>query len=166
MWVTLAILMLVTLQRAGELVLSWHNTARLRRKGAYEVGAGQYPLIVALHASWLGGLWLLAWGRPVNLAIVGAFLLLQGLRIWVLATLGPRWTTRIIVLPGERLVTDGPYRFMRHPNYWIVAGEIISLPLAFGLVGYAAAFGVVNALLLWLRVRQEDAALGLAARRA
>lgn len=165
MWLTLAILSLVTLQRIAELLLSARNTARLRRRGAYEMCADHYPLIVGLHAAWLGGLWLLAWDRAADLAFLGAFMILQGLRIWVLATLGPRWTTRIIVVPGEQLITSGPYRFARHPNYWVVAGEIICLPLVFGLIGYAAAFGVLNALLLWLRIRQEDAALAAVRKR-
>lgn len=162
MWLTLAILLFVTLQRAAELMLSSRNTARLFLKDAYEVGAGHYPLLVTVHVTWLGGLWLLAWDRPVNHAFLGAFIILQGLRIWVLATLGPRWTTRIIIVPGERLVIKGPYRLVRHPNYWIVAGEIICLPLVFGLTGYAAGFGLLNALLLLVRVRCEDAALAAA----
>lgn len=166
MWLTLAVLSFVTLQRAAELVLSSRNTARLYRRAAYEVGAAHYPLLVALHAIWLGGLWVLAWDRPINLGFLGAFIILQGLRIWVLATLGPRWTTRIILVPGEQLITKGPYRFVRHPNYLIVAGEIVCLPLVFELVGYAVAFGIVNMLLLWIRIRYENAALAGARKRS
>src|SRR5260364_65856 len=93
------ILALVTLQRFGELVLSRRNTERLLTRGAIEVGAAHYPLIVLLHAGWLTALWI--WGRnqDVNLAALAAFVALQGLRLWILAALGPRWTTRIIVLP-------------------------------------------------------------------
>ena len=121
------ILALVTLQRLGELVLSHFNTRRLLQKGAVEVGANHYPLVVSLHAAWLIALWI--WGRhqDVNLVALAAFVALQGLRLWVLATLGPRWTTRIIVLPGAPLVTSGPYKYLGHPNYAVVAGEIKAL---------------------------------------
>jgi len=157
------ILGLVTLQRLGELVLSKRNTDRLRARGAYEVAAGHYPLIVALHAAWLAGLWVLvAWRAPdteVSWPWLGVFVVLQALRVWVIATLGPRWTTRIIVLPGAPLVADGPYRFVSHPNYWVVAAEILVLPLVFGLVWYGIAFSVLNAAVLWIRIRAEEAAL-------
>jgi methyltransferase len=156
------ILGLVTLQRLGELVLSRRNTQRLIAQGAREAGAGHYPLIVALHAAWLAGLWYLvlfrgdgavAWGWLV------LFVVVQGLRVWVIATLGPRWTTRIIVLPRAPLVTAGPYRFVSHPNYMIVAAEILVLPLVFGLVWYAVVFSLLNAMMLWVRIRAEEAAL-------
>jgi methyltransferase len=156
------ILAFVTLQRLGELMLARRNTARLRAKGAYEVGAGHYPLIVLLHAGWLAGLWYLAvWRGPaeVEWLWLAVFAVLQILRLWVIATLGPRWTTRIIVLPGAPLVATGPYRLVAHPNYWVVAAEIMVLPLVFGLVTYGAAFAVLNALVLWRRIRIEDVAL-------
>ncbi|MBI2740985.1 MAG: hypothetical protein HYX38_31175 [Rhodospirillales bacterium] len=157
-----AILGLVTLQRLGELVLSRRNTERLLAQGAHEVAAGHYPLIVALHAAWLAGLWYFAVWRAdvgVNLAWLTVFVVLQGLRVWVIATLGPRWTTRIIVLPGAPLVREGPYRFVSHPNYCIVAAEILVLPLCFGLVWYGIVFSGLNALVLWIRIRAEGAAL-------
>ena len=139
--------------------LSARNTRRLKARGAYEVGAAHYPLIVALHAAWLAGLWLLAWRAPVNLAWLALFAALQVGRLWVLATLGPRWTTRIIVLPGAPLVRTGPYRFLTHPNYLIVVGEIAVLPLALGLTAYAALFTALNAAALWLRIRTENQTL-------
>ena len=158
------ILGLVTLQRLGELVLSKHNTDRLRAQGAHEVAAGHYPLIVALHAAWLVGLWVLVvWRTPaadVSWIWLAVFVVLQALRIWVIVTLGPRWTTRIIVLPGAPLVARGPYRFVSHPNYWVVAAEILVLPLVFGLAWYGIAFSVLNAAVLWIRIRAEEAALG------
>jgi methyltransferase len=156
------ILGLVTLQRLGELVLSKRNTDRLRAQGAYEVAAGHYPLIVALHAAWLAGLWYLVVYRAVDSVSwvwLGVFAILQLLRVWVIATLGPRWTTRIIVLPGVPLVATGPYRFVAHPNYCVVAAEILVLPLVFGLVWYGLAFSVFNAVALWVRIRAEEAAL-------
>jgi methyltransferase len=157
-----AILSLVTLQRLGELVLARRNTERLLARGAREAAPGHYPLIVALHAAWLVGLWYLAvWRAPVDVSLgwLMVFVVLQGLRVWVIATLGPRWTTRIIVLPGAPLVKEGPFRFVSHPNYCIVAAEILVLPLCFGLVWYGIAFSGLNALVLWIRIRAEEAAL-------
>lgn len=156
-----AILLLafVTAQRLGELVLARRNTARLMALGGVEHAAGHYPLIVALHAAWLGGLWLLAWDRPVQPGWLAAYAVLQALRAWVLLSLGARWTTRIITVPGERLVRRGPYRFVSHPNYLVVAGEIAVLPLVFGLWPYAVVFSLLNAGVLAVRIRAEGAAL-------
>ncbi|HZZ32333.1 MAG TPA: isoprenylcysteine carboxylmethyltransferase family protein [Phenylobacterium sp.] len=159
MIVSVVILALVTAQRLGELVVARRNTARLVAAGGVERGAEHYPLIVALHAAWLAGLWWLAWDSPANPAWLGAYVVLEGLRVWVLASLGARWTTRIIVVPGETLVRKGPYRFLSHPNYLVVAGEIAVLPLVFGLTSYAVVFSVLNAAMLWLRIRAESAAL-------
>ena len=159
MMFAILILGFVTLQRMGELVLSQRNTARLRAKGAQEAGAAHYPLIVALHAAWLAGLWFLAMRLPVDLVWLGVFILLQAVRVWVIATLGERWTTRIIVLPDAPLVASGPYRFLSHPNYCVVAAEILVLPLVFGLLWYGLVFSLLNGLILWLRIRTESAAL-------
>jgi methyltransferase len=163
MTLSVFILALVTAQRLGELVVARRNTRRLLADGGVERGAEHYPLMVGLHAAWLIGLWFLAWDRPANLAWAGAYVVLEGLRIWVLASLGGRWTTRIIVVPGETLVRKGPYRFVPHPNYLVVVGEIAVLPLVFGLTGYAVAFTLLNASLLWLRIRAEERALTEAA---
>jgi methyltransferase len=154
-----AVLGLVTLQRAGELVLAARNTRRLMARGAYEASPGHYPLIVVLHGAWLAGLWLLALDRPVDPVWLVVFILLQAGRLWVLASLGERWTTRIIVLPGARLVRRGPYRWLAHPNYVVVAGEIVALPLVFGLWVYALGFTILNAILLAVRIRAESRAL-------
>lgn len=159
MWPSIALLTLVTLQRLGELVLARRNTAALLARGAREVAPQHYPLMVALHAGWIIGLWLLAPGRPVELLWFLIFMGLQALRLWVLATLKGRWTTRIIVLPGAPLVRSGPYRFLRHPNYLVVIGEIAALPLAFGLPLYAVAFSLLNAFVLHIRMKAENAAL-------
>ena len=152
---------LTTAQRLGELVLARRNTARLKARGAYEVGAGHYPLIVALHGAWLAGLWAWVIGRnpPLNLAWAGVYLALQGLRVWVLTSLGDRWTTRIIILPGAPLVRRGPYRFLPHPNYTVVVAEIAVLPLAFGLWPYSLVFTLLNLAVLTIRIRTENAAL-------
>ncbi|MCA1654654.1 MAG: isoprenylcysteine carboxyl methyltransferase family protein [Sphingomicrobium sp.] len=158
-WPGVAILGFVTLQRASELPIARANTKRLLANGAIEVASGHYPAIVALHAAWLAALWLQALGRPVHLPFLALFVLLQGLRVWTLRTLGRRWTTRIIVVPGEQLVARGPYRYVRHPNYLVVIGEIAVLPLVFGLWPTALLFSVLNAILLAVRIRAEDRAL-------
>ncbi|HEV2746967.1 MAG TPA: isoprenylcysteine carboxylmethyltransferase family protein [Allosphingosinicella sp.] len=160
------ILALVTLQRLGELWLARRNSRALLARGGREAGAGHYPAIVAVHALWLAALWWLAAGRGVVWPLIGLFLLLQAGRLWVLAILGRRWTTRIIVLPGEPLVTAGPFRFVRHPNYLVVALEIAILPLAFGLWQVALLFSALNAAVLAIRIRAEDAALARSAPRA
>jgi methyltransferase len=157
---TLVILALVTLQRLGELWLSNRNTKRLLAQGAHEVGASHYPLIVAVHLLWLSALWWLAPGRPIDGFWLAMFVLLEVARIWVFATLGPRWTTRIIVLPGAPLVRRGPYRFVDHPNYLVVAGEIAVLPLVFGLWKVALLFSLLNGAVLAVRVREENRAHG------
>ena len=162
MTLAVVVLALVTAQRIGELVLAERNTRQLRRQGAVETGAGHYPLIVALHAAWLLGLWVLAWDRPVNLPLLAVFVALQTARVWVIATLGSRWTTRIITLPGAPLVRKGPYRFLSHPNYVVVAAEIAVLPLALGLWAYAVVFTLLNAAMLWVRIRSENRALAAA----
>lgn len=159
------ILALVTVQRLGELILSRYNTARLLARGAIEIAPGHYPLIVATHAAWLIALWV--WGRDqdVNLVALSAFILLQVFRFWVLATLGPRWTTRIVVLPDAPMVTSGPYKYLSHPNYAIVAAEIALLPLALHLYLLALVFTVLTALLLGIRIRAEARALAMARER-
>lgn len=158
---TLAILVLalVTIQRLAELVIARRNTERLLKAGAIEASPGHYPLIVALHAAWLIGLWVLAYNIPPNLVLIGIFLILQALRVWVLVTLGSRWTTRIIILPGAPLVTTGPFRFLSHPNYCVVVAELLILPLAFGLVWYGIIFSILNAMILTIRIRAENEAL-------
>ncbi|HKU92810.1 MAG TPA: isoprenylcysteine carboxylmethyltransferase family protein [Sphingomicrobium sp.] len=156
------ILALVTLQRIGELWLSNHNTGRLLERGAREVGASHYRLIVAVHALWLVTLWWLAPARPVDGFWLALYVLLQLARVWVIASLGERWTTRIIVLPDAPLVDRGPYRFVSHPNYLVVAGEIAVLPLVFGLWWVAVLFSLLNAAVLTIRIREENRALGRA----
>jgi methyltransferase len=160
-----AILLLgfVTLQRLFELLLSRRNEARLKLRGAVEAGANHYPVMVLLHVVWLGTLWLLAWNLEPNMLLVAAFLALQPLRYWVIATLGDRWTTRVFVIPGATLVRTGPYRFFSHPNYLIVILEIALVPLAFGLVLVAVVFSVLNLALLAWRIRIEQRALAEAA---
>jgi len=153
------ILGLVTAQRAGELVLSHHNTRKLMARGAVEVAPRHYPLTVAVHALWLITLWVFGRNQGVSIIALIVYLALQGLRFWVMRTLGARWTTRIIVLPGEPLVSGGPYRYLTHPNYAVVSGEIAVLPLVLGLPWLAVLFTILNAVVLFIRIRAENRAL-------
>lgn len=154
------ILGLVLLERLIELVYAERNTRALLKRGAVEVGRQHYPFFVVLHAAWLIAIVLALPKPPIIYGLpLAMFLLLQIGRIWVLATLGSYWTTRIITLPGAPLVRRGPYRFLRHPNYVVVVGEIATLPLVFGEIWVAGVFSLLNALLLWWRIKQEDAAL-------
>ena len=159
-WPTIAILGFVTLQRLVELRLAERNSQRLLAEGAKEHAAGHYAFLVGIHMAWLAALWWWAPGRPVDLTLLLLFAALQVGRIWVIATLGRRWTTRIIVLPGAPLVRSGPYRYLSHPNYVIVTAELAVLPLVFGLVEIAAVFTVLNVAILAIRIPQESKALG------
>jgi methyltransferase len=151
---------LVALQRLIELARAHSNTVRLRRLGAVEADAGGYPLFVLLHAAWLMSLALFVPAEtPPNWLLIGLFALLQLGRIWVLVSLGRYWTTRIITLPDAPLVQTGPFRYLRHPNYLLVAVEIAVLPLAFGAVAVAATFSALNLILLARRIRLEERVL-------
>jgi methyltransferase len=157
---------LVALQRLLELRLSRRNERTLRARGAVERGQEHYPLIVALHSLWLLStlvegilrgpvLW------PIPLAL---FLLVQPLRYWAILSLGENWNTRILVVPGAQLVRRGPYRYLKHPNYVVVAVEILTFPLIFGAWITALVFSALNAMLLSVRIREENRALAELAR--
>lgn len=148
----------IIVQRLSELVIAKRNTARLLAQGAVEHGAGHYPVMVAMHTGWIAALVVFGWQNPVSLPWLAVFVLLQVVRVWILATLGPRWTTRIIVLP-EPLVARGPFRFFKHPNYMLVVAELIVAPMVLGLVWVAVVWTVLNAAMLWVRIRAEDRAL-------
>ena len=154
------LVLLVAAQRLTEVAWARRNERRLRASGGVEIGARHYPLFFALHGSWLAALWLLV---PADAPVVGPllvlFALLQAARLWVIASLGRYWTTRVISIPNAPLVRQGPYRWLRHPNYLVVAGEIAVLPLAFGAWQIALVFSTLNGLLLWHRIRVEAAAL-------
>ena len=155
-----AILAAVAAQRLVELAWARRNTKRLRAQGAVEAGARHYPLIVLLHVTWLSAIALFLPRPTVIYAVpLAVFVALQFCRIWILLTLGPYFTTRIITLPGAALVRTGPYRFVRHPNYVVVAGEILSLPLAFGEPRVALLFTLLNAATLYWRIRVEETVL-------
>ena len=158
-WAAVAILGFVTLQRLVELRLADRNSSRLVAEGAVEFSRGHYPFIIALHMLWLAALWWWAPGRPIDIPLLVFFAILQLGRIWVITTLGERWTTRIIVKPGAPLVHKGPYRFLNHPNYLIVTFEIAVLPLVFGLWPIAIIFSLLNVIILAIRIREENRAL-------
>ena len=160
---TLAILAYVIAERLLELVIAGRNTRKLLARGAREAGAEHYPLMVALHMSWLASVitWAALTPPHVNTPLLAAYIVLQALRLWVMATLGPYWTTRIITLPDAPLVRRGPYRFLRHPNYMVVTLEIAVLPLVFGAWPLAAIYTMLNAAMLWVRIHAENTALSL-----
>jgi len=154
------ILAIVVVQRGAELVLAERNRRRLLDAGGVEVGARHYPFFILLHGAWLVALFAVV---PADAAVswpwLAVFVALQAGRVWVIVSLGRYWTTRIITLPGVPLVRRGPYRYLRHPNYLVVVGEIAVLPLVFGAWQVAVLFSVLNAVLLWHRIGVEDAAL-------
>jgi methyltransferase len=155
---TILFLGFVLLQRLAELVIANINTRRLLARGAYEVGADHYPVMVGMHALWLICLIGFGYTQSVHFGWLALFAVLQVLRLWILGTLGSRWTTRIIILP-QPLVARGPFRYLRHPNYTLVVAEIIVAPMVLGLVWVAALFTVLNAMMLWVRIRAENRAL-------
>ena len=156
---------LVGLERVAELVVSVRNASWSRERGGVETGRGHYPFMVVLHTGLLVGALVEAWVRrpdvPAWLAWSMTLLVLasQALRWWCIATLGRRWNTRVIVVPGLAPVRGGPYRWLRHPNYVAVVVEGAALPLVHSAWITALAFSVLNAFLLRVRIRVEDAAL-------
>lgn len=154
------LLIFVTLQRWGEFHWDRDNTRRLVAQGAVEVARSHYPLLIIVHAGWLAGVWLVGYDRPIEVPFLIAFLIVEVGRAWVLWSLGRRWTTRIIILPGAPLVAAGPYRLTKHPNYVIVAAEMVLVPLALGQPVYALAAGVIYiALITLVRIPAENTAL-------
>ncbi|HEV8629372.1 MAG TPA: isoprenylcysteine carboxylmethyltransferase family protein [Thermoanaerobaculia bacterium] len=161
----LLLLAAVAVERLGELVRSRRHERALRRRGAVEAGAAHYPAMVAVHVAMLGGAAaeVLFCRRPFVPALGWPMLVLvaatMALRYWVVATLGERWTTRVLVLAGEPLIAGGPFRFLRHPNYLAVAVEVVALPLVHTAWVTALVCGTANLLVLALRIRVEDGAL-------
>ena len=155
---TLLFIGFIIVQRLSELVIAKRNTARLLRKGAYEVGAAHYPAMVAMHSIWTACLIIFGYDQTAAFGWLAMFAILQLLRVWILSSLGSRWTTRIIII-DEPLVVRGPFRYVSHPNYMVVVAEIIVAPLVLGLVWVAVVFTVLNAAMLWVRIREEHKAL-------
>ena len=155
---TLLFLAFVIVQRLSELAIAKRNTARLLAKGAYEVGANHYPFMVMLHSAWIACLVVFGYSQTIIFGWLAVFVILQGLRLWILTSLGGRWTTRIIIL-NEPLVKRGPFKYFSHPNYMLVVAEIIVAPMVLGLGWVAIVFTVLNAAMLWVRIRVEHKAL-------
>ncbi|KZL17933.1 Isoprenylcysteine carboxyl methyltransferase (ICMT) family protein [Pseudovibrio axinellae] len=154
----LLFLAFIILQRVFELILARRNTQRLLAKGAHEVGAAHYPLIISLHVSWIIALVGLGYHQPISIPWLLVFAVLQVFRGWILFSLGGRWTTRIIVTKTP-LISTGPFAFMRHPNYLLVALEIFTAPMVLGLFPLAFLYSGLNGAMLALRIRVEDEAL-------
>lgn len=151
---------LVAAQRLAELTLAGRNARRLRAAGANEAGRAHYPVMVAFHAAWLAANFLVALDTArFDAVALAVFAALQVGRLWVIATLGARWTTRILVASGRPLVRRGPYRWLDHPNYLIVAGEIAALPMVLSAWPVALVFSALHVPLMVHRIRTEDAAL-------
>ncbi|MFF0809475.1 isoprenylcysteine carboxyl methyltransferase family protein [Streptomyces albogriseolus] len=163
-WYTLLVLA-VAVERLAELVVARRNAAWTRARDGVEHGRGHYPVMVVLHTGLLAGCLLepLLADRPFLPALgwpaLALALLAQALRWWCITTLGPYWNTRVIVVPGARLVGDGPYRLLRHPNYAAVVVEGAALPLVHSAWITATVFTLADAVLLTVRVRCENAAL-------
>jgi methyltransferase len=162
----LCFLGLLGLERFGELLLSLRNARAARAAGAVEAGQGHYPVMVAFHTLFLVSCALevtlvpRAFPGLVGWVALAVALAAQALRYWAVATLGVRWNTRVLVWPGVAPVTGGPYRFLRHPNYLAVVLEMAAVPLVHGAWVTAVAFSLGNALLLRVRIRSEEQALG------
>lgn len=151
---------LIAVQRLIELIISRINTRRLLASGGVEHGAAHYPIMVAVHMAWLICLFVFVPAEAnLNPALFVLFLLLQAARVWVISALGPYWTTRVITVPNAPLVRQGPYRWLRHPNYMIVVAEIAVVPLIVGAWHIALIFSIANAIVLWRRLRTENAVL-------
>lgn len=148
----------IIVQRLSELVIAKRNTARLLAQGAYEVGANHYPVMVMLHSAWIACLVIFGFSQSVNFGWLALFTLLQGFRLWILTSLGGRWTTRVIILE-KPLVKRGPFKYFSHPNYMLVIAEIIVAPMVLGLVLVAALFTLLNAAMLFVRIGVEHKAL-------
>lgn len=156
---------LIAVQRLWELEISKRNLRSLRSRGGTEVGAGHYPWMVVLHTAFLiscvAEVWLLnrPWRPLVGLVSMLVLIAALGLRWWALRSLGDRWTTRVVIVPGEQLVTSGPYRWLRHPNYIAVVLEIGAIPMLHCAWITAVVFSVANLVLLRIRIGAEEGAL-------
>ena len=155
---------LVAAQRLFELVIARRNERRARARGAVERGRGHYPLIVALHTLWLVSTLVEGLLRGPDLPVfwpvpLALFLLVQPLRYWALFSLGGRWNTIVLIVPGEKPVRRGPYKYLDHPNYVVVVVEILTFTLIFGAWVTALVFTILNAAILSVRIREENRAL-------
>ncbi len=152
--------LLILLQRALEELYSARNTGRLIADGGREAGREYYPVVAITHLAWVAAIFLLIpASAPVIWPLAVLYLMLQGVRYWVIATLGRFWTHRIIMLKNAPVIRDGPYRYLRHPNYVVTIAETFLLPLVFGCASIAVIFGCVWSAVLYYKIIIEDAAL-------
>ena len=162
----LGFLALLGLERLVELLLSLHNARKARAAGAIEAGRGHYPAMVAFHSAFLVACALevvlvpRSFPGALGWTALGVAVAAQGLRYWAVGSLGVRWNTRVLVWPGLPPVTSGPYRFLRHPNYLAVVLEMVAVPLVYGAWVTAVVFSLGNLILLRVRIRSEEEALG------
>lgn len=152
------LLALVCFERVAELIFARSNTKRLIAEGAVEVGGSHYPYIVAVHTAWIATLflWVSLFPAEANYYWLFSYIAIQPLRLWVMLSLGRYWTTRIIVPKNVPLVRNGPYKFFKHPNYIVVVLEIAVLPLVIGAWQVAVVFSSLNAVALWVRIKDEN----------
>ena len=156
------ILVIVVVIRLVELIHSYRNAKRLLENGGIEYGRKHYPLLVLIHLSWLISIWLVVPSDTnPSIGLLSVFITLQICRFWVIASLGPYWTTRVISSNDFPIIVNGPYRFIKHPNYLVVCGEIAVLPLVFAAVEIAIIFSILNAAALIWRIKIEENALEL-----
>jgi methyltransferase len=155
---------LVLVQRGAEELYSQRNTRRLLAEGAHEEGRDYYPVVAVTHLAWIAAIYLLvAADAAISVPLLVAYVVVQVVRYWVIGALGRYWTHRIITVENAPVVRAGPYRFVRHPNYWVTIVETFLLPAVFGAYALGAIMGVVWTAVVLYKIRLEDGAL--AARR-
>ncbi|MEO7215946.1 isoprenylcysteine carboxylmethyltransferase family protein [Mucilaginibacter sp.] len=153
----------VILQRLLELVIARRNESWARAQGAEEFGKAHYPFIVALHTAFIISMIAEYFylGGEFSLLMLIIFLLLISLKIWTIGSLGKYWNTKILRIPNSVFVRKGPYKMFKHPNYFIVICEIIVIPLVFHLYATAIVFTLLNAVMLTVRIREEERVWGV-----
>ncbi|TWI56039.1 isoprenylcysteine carboxyl methyltransferase family protein [Halalkalibacter nanhaiisediminis] len=160
-------ILLVIVQRLIEVVIAKRNARWIKSQGGYETGSEHYRLMIATHVFFFLSLIIEVTLKEYSFAgwsliPLTVFLLAQIARVWALSSLGRFWNTRIMILPGAKVIAKGPYRFVRHPNYVVVITEIAMLPLIFQAYWTAIVFTIINALVLSIRIKEEEAALNKA----
>ncbi len=161
-----AVMSFLIIQRLVELSISSRNVRAMLKEGGIEYGKEHYKYIVVMHSLFIISMlteYLLRdhYGKlnDISYLFLVFFIFLQAMRVWVITSLGKFWSTRIIRVPGSELVKKGPYKFLKHPNYLVVSLEIFCLPMIFGLYYTAAIFTILNALILYMRIKEENKAL-------
>lgn len=152
--------LLVLAQRGLEDLYSARNARRLIQAGAYEAGRSYYPVVATVQLAWLGSVFFLVPPEaPVSYPLLVVYLVLQVVRYWSIAALGPYWTYRIVTMDDAPIVREGPYRFMRHPNYAVLIAETFLLPAAFGAWALAIIMAAIESSVMYYKILLEDEAL-------